>query len=228
MIVSLSIHHIYRHLFKIWRKRRFRLFIKEIAPKSDEILLDVGGYPGTWIAHPPLVSRIDSLNIHHVNWDPDLAPGHNIHTLVGDGCRLDMTDNEYDIAFSNSVIEHVGNWTQQVAFASEIRRVGQALWIQTPAKECPIEPHYLAPLVHYLPKSMQKKIIRWITIWGLIQKPAQEEIDQMVETTRLLTRKEMTVLFPDCRIHTEYLLWIIPKSYVAIRKRLTQAERALE
>jgi hypothetical protein len=56
-----------------------------------------------------------------------------------------MSDQEYDIAFSNSVIEHVGDWERQAAFASEIRRVGKNLWIQTPAKECPIEPHYLAP-----------------------------------------------------------------------------------
>lgn len=140
-----SIHHLYHHIFKIWRKRRFRLFISKIDPRPQDILLDVGGYPGTWTPHPPLVARIDCLNIHPVKWNPESAPNHSIRILIGDGCQLEMSDQEYDIAFSNSVIEHVGDWERQAAFASEIRRVGKNLWIQTPAKECPIEPHYLAP-----------------------------------------------------------------------------------
>ncbi len=57
------------------------------------------------------------------------------------------------VVFSNSVIEHVGTWEDQQAFAAEVRRVGRRLWV--PAYECPIEPHYLAPLVHYLPKEVQ-------------------------------------------------------------------------
>ncbi len=40
----------------------------------------------------------------------------------------------------------------------------------------------------------------------------------MVETTRLLTKREMRQLFPDCEIYTEKLLGFIPKSYIAVRK----------
>jgi hypothetical protein len=39
----------------------------------------------------------------------------------------------------------------------------------------------------------------------------------MVSSTRLLGKSEMHELFPDCRILTERMLWIIPKSYIAIR-----------
>jgi hypothetical protein len=38
-----------------------------------------------------------------------------------------------------------------------------------------------------------------------------------VDHTRLLSRREFVELFPDCRIITERILWVVPKSYIAIR-----------
>ena len=129
-----------------------------------------------------------------------------------------MNDGSYDIGFSNSVIEHVGSWERQQQFAAEIRRVAKAVWVQTPAYECPIEPHYLTPFIHYLPRSCQKKILRWGTVRGWIARPNQAEINEMVDTTRLLRKAEMSMLFPDCEIIVERLFWIMPKSYIAIRR----------
>lgn len=145
--MSLSIHTIYRQIFKVWRRRRFVLFLFLMKPNPSDILLDIGGYPGFWTSHPQPVKRIDTLNVHEVQWNGEQAPNHNIKILVGDGCCLTMSDQSYDIAFSNSVIEHVGSWERQQQFAGEIRRVAKHLWVQTPAYECPIEPHYLAPFV---------------------------------------------------------------------------------
>ncbi|MES2571180.1 MAG: methyltransferase domain-containing protein [Verrucomicrobiota bacterium] len=170
--MSNPIHAIYGLIFKVWRRKRFRLFVEVMAPAPDDLLLDVGGYPQFWMSNPQPVKRIDSLNIHPVEWDSAAHPDYQIRTVIGNGCALEMADKSYDIVFSNSVIEHVGSWEQQQAFAAEIRRVGKALWIQTPAYECPIEPHYLAPFVHYLPPSVQRRILRWCSPWGLITKPA--------------------------------------------------------
>lgn len=211
------IHRVYARIFKIWRVKRIQLFKKKLSPQKSDRLLDIGGYPASWIAHEPIVGSIDSLNIHEVSWDPERAPEHHITILIGNGCDLQMSDGSYDIAFSNSVIEHVGDWDNQVAFANEVRRVGNALWVQTPARECPIEPHYLAPFIHWLPKGVQRRIMRYATLWGWIGRPSQQEIDEMVDTTRLISKKEMKRLFPDCEIHTERLLGIFPKSYVAYR-----------
>jgi hypothetical protein len=54
---------------------------------------------------------------------------------------------------------------------------------------------------------------------GWLEHPTREQINAMVETTRLLRKSEMQQLFPDCEIITEHMLWIIPKSYIAIRRR---------
>lgn len=129
-----------------------------------------------------------------------------------------MSDKSYDIGFSNSVIEHVGSWERQQRFAQELRRVAKALWIQTPAYECPIEPHYMAFFIHYLRPSLQKKVARWCTLWGWIERPNFRQIEEMVNTTRLIKKSEMQKLFPDCEIITERILWVIPKSYIAFRR----------
>lgn len=216
--MPLNIHTLLRPLTRNWRRRRFELFLKVMQPKRSDILLDVGGYPDFWAAQPQPVERIDSLNLHRLSWDARPFPNHNIQTLIGDGCAMSMPDKSYDIGFSNSVIEHVCTWERQQEFASEIRRVARDLWVQTPAYACPIEPHYMTPFVHYLPRSIQRVILRWGTVWGWVERPDAGKITAMLETIRLLRKSEMRALFPDCEIMTERMLWVIPKSYIAVRR----------
>lgn len=216
--MPLSIHRVYALVSRRWRRRRFALFVRVLRPSRHDVLLDVGGYPAFWTAQPPVVGRVDTLNLHEVAHDAAAFPAHDIRPRVGDGCRLASPDGSYDIAFSNSVIEHVGPWERQVLFASELRRVGRRVWCQTPARECPLEPHYLAPFVHWLPPRVQRRLLRWFTPWGLIARPSPQEVAEAVETTRLLSRREMARLFPDCEILVEYLLPFVPKSYVAVRR----------
>lgn len=136
---------------------------------------------------------------------------------AGDGCALPFADGEFDVVFSNSVIEHVGSWERQQAFAREARRVGRRLWVQTPAREFFIEPHLLAPFVHWLPRRTQRGLIRWATGWGWLTRPTPAQVDEFLAEVRLLTRREMTELFPDCEILTERFLGL-PKSYIAVRR----------
>lgn len=215
--ISMDIHGLYFHIFRIWRARRMARFEELLNPGEEDILLDVGGYPATWTSRPQLTRRIDCMNVHSVDWNPSLAPGHRIKTLVGDGCDLQYGDGSYDILFSNSVIEHVGDWQRQCDFAKEARRTGRKLWIQTPAFGCPVEPHFLAPFVHWLPVSVRRRLLRWFTPWGWMIKPTQQHIDMTIAETQLLTKKQVRQLFPDCTIITERFLLIFPKSYIAYR-----------
>ena len=215
--MALSIYSIYGLVFRFWRKKRFKLFLRLLKPSGSDVLLDVGGYPWYWTTQPQPVKQIDVLNVHEVSWQSRRFPNHNIRTLLGDGCSLNFSDKSYDIGYSNSVIEHVGSWQRQQEFASELRRVAKALWVQTPAYECPIEPHYMAPFIHYFPKAIRRRLVRWCTLRGWIERPTRGQIDSMVNTTRLLRRSEMLQLFPDCELVTERMFWLIPKSYIAFR-----------
>ncbi len=119
----------------------------------------------------------------------------------------------YDIVYSNSVIEHVGTWEDQLAFANEALRVGRSLW--TPAYSCPVEPHYLGLFSHWFPASWHVRIARWTSGVGLT---GAADLQSIASTTRLLTMKEFRILFPDCEIWTERLFVLFPKSFVALRR----------
>lgn len=81
---------------------------------------------------------------------------------LGDARDLSgFADGSIDLVHSNSVIEHVGGWPDIVAMAREARRVGRSGWIQTPAQEFPIEPHFHLPLVHWLGPTVLSSALRF-------------------------------------------------------------------
>ena len=133
----------------------------------------------------------------------------------GNGCELTYENHSVDIAFSNSVVEHVGSWSEQDRFVKEIPRVGQRVWVQTPARISPVETHFLTLFVHWFPISIRKPLLRWTSIRRLFDLNATE-IDTMAAEIRLLTYEEFKKLFYDCEIHTERF-WVFPKSYIALR-----------
>jgi hypothetical protein len=119
-----------------------------------------------------------------------------VRWIVGDGTRLPFRDGEFDVVFSNSVIEHLGELDPQVSFASEIRRVGKSYWVQTPDPRFFIEPHYLSPFVHWLPIDLRRKVVRHGTTWGILSRPSKQEIDERLKEIRLIAPKEFEEMFP--------------------------------
>ncbi|HEX7860572.1 MAG TPA: methyltransferase domain-containing protein [Verrucomicrobiae bacterium] len=182
---------------------------------SSTTILDVGGCPSYW-QYRQIPAQITVLN--QPSWvPPDDLRGCKV--LRGDGTKLDIPDASYDIAHSNSVIEHVSTWERQIAFAREIRRIGNGVWVQTPAKCFPVECHTLDPLFHRLPNNLRRRVLRNGTLWGWLNRPTLAEIDDFLATTRLLTYAEMQELFPDCTIIVERFAGI-SKSYIAYRPML--------
>lgn len=223
--MPVSLDSIYSFVFKIWREKRIKLFLSTILPQADEQLLDVGGVPESWTARPQPVAKIKCINVLQLEWNPDSFPQHQIELEVGDGCRLQEKDQTYPIVFSNSVIEHVGDFQDQERFAKEVRRVGVKLWIQTPAYECPLEPHFMLPFVHWLPVPLRRFVVRWFSPWAWLEKSSPEKVRQSIKYTQLLKKSQMVSLFPDCQILTERMLGFIPKSYIAVRTTVPKATR---
>ena len=208
----------YFFLWRFWREKRYRLFKRIMAPVPISSLLDVGGGAGDWFGRGDVVEQVDSLNIGEpaeVNPPPG-SP--RIRALKGDGTALAFADGSYEVVYSNSVIEHVGDWEAQKAFAREVMRVGRRLWIQTPAYGCPVEPHVLGIGIHWLPVSWRGFAARWFTVVGLTNAAGRDGLHAILRDTRMLRKREFRELFPGCEIHTERLFLIFPKSYVAIRR----------
>jgi hypothetical protein len=141
--------------------------------------------------------------------------------VAGDGRALPFRDAAFDVVFSNSVIEHVGDAASQQLFALEVARVGRAYWVQTPNRWFPVEQHLLTPLVHWLPQSWQAAIVRRGTVWSALTRPTPDRRDFYIEhflrDIRLLSYREVARLFPGARIIRERFLGAT-KSLIAYRE----------
>lgn len=209
------IHQIWGLVFKTFRKKRFAQFVSRIQPQPHERVLDIGGYPSTWEGQQHLVAEIHIANVHEIT--PPADPG-NVHLQIADGCALPFADHSFDIVFSNSVIEHVGDFERQQAFAREVSRVGGRLWVQTPAREFWIEPHFMTPFIHWLPPGWQHRLARNFTVWGWLTRPDARQVADFINDIRLLTHADMVRLFPGCAILREKVcLGLFTKSYIAVR-----------
>jgi hypothetical protein len=211
-------HPIFRISSKVsplFRRKRIKKFLDVFQPRPETRILDVGGHPKCWW-DVPTKAQITTLNIYPLDeYDRSfLTP--NQKTVVGDGTELAYEDKSFDIVFSNSVIEHLGTESRQAKFAAEARRVGKGYWIQSPAKEFFIEPHYFAPFIHWFPKRVQRRLLRNFSLWGLLGRPTEETLDSVLAELRLLRSVEYRCLFPDARIWSERFFGL-PKSYVAYK-----------
>jgi SAM-dependent methyltransferase len=196
------------------RRRRMKLLMETFAFAPSMRVLDVGGTVGFWVDGAP------EADITLLNLDvPEIAPD-GFRVMKGDATELSFPDGSFDIVFSNSVIEHLGTPERQRQMAREVQRVGGRLWVQTPSRHFPIEPHYLTPIVHWLPRSIRKKLLRNFSVWGLLTRPSNDEVAASVDEIRLLDHGEMELLFPGCEIVHERFMGMT-KSLIAIRRTTT-------
>jgi len=211
MRYSLNIHDIYAIFRRHFGIPRMRQFVEMFDLKTTDNVIDVGGARGNWefISIQP--------NILLVNLDDDEWEDGKIRKVKGDGTALTYPDRSFDIAFSNSVIEHVGEWREQAAFAREISRVAPRYYVQTPNRWFFLEPHLLAPVLHFLPRRVARRLVRYCSVWGWVTKPDQKTIDCFLDDIHLLGVKEMKELFPGAEIHREKFLGMT-KSIIAVRR----------
>src|SRR5262245_25250334 len=133
-------------------------------------ILDVGGTPANW-ALLPVRPRVVMLNLPRALEPADSG----MPWVFADGCRLPFRDRSFDVVFSNSVIEHVGDARRQEEFAREIARVGVRYFVQTPNRWFPVEHHLLTPLIHFLPRSWQRRLVERFTIWEWLTRPRPDQ-----------------------------------------------------
>ena len=214
--VQMKLFTIRQLFFATFRRRRMRRFYATLRPTSQTRLLDIGGDPHMWIFESRFCEPVPVTPVNRQF--PNAATFNNSRftAVEGDAIDLPFENQSFDIVYSNSVIEHLTAWERQQAFASEARRVAKSLWIQTPARHFPIQPHLLTPFVQYLPRQLQVRLARHLTLWGMRSKPNAIEVNEFISEIRLLTLREMKLLFSDCLILKERVFGLT-KSYIAIR-----------
>jgi SAM-dependent methyltransferase len=207
--------NIYEPFQRRFRPRRLRLFysLLDISPKTR--VLDLGG--GAFFWDLALSEGLPLPQVTVLNTRPAGSQARNYLTWVlGDARYTNFGDQSFDVVFSNSLIEHLGDWDSQMQFANEVRRLAPRYFVQTPDRHFPVEPHLVTPFIHWLPKSMQRPMIRNFTVWGLLKRPSQSYCEVLWKELALLSAKQMMILFPDSRFVIERFL-TLPKSIIAIR-----------
>jgi len=190
-----------------WRTNRYELFLRLCAVQPDERILDVGVGAGASLERFNAVNPIVGIDLEPAVDSPWLRR-ENVTVETADGTALPYENGAFPVVFSNSVIEHVPRSLQK-KFADEIRRVGHRYFVQTPNRYFPIEPHYQAPFVQFLPRAWRQWLNRHVTL-GWRTKGHWEEIE-------LLSAQDLARLFPDAEIHRERVFGLT-KSLMAVRR----------
>jgi hypothetical protein len=191
------------NLSNSFRQARMQRFLSLVAPlmsKGPVRILDVGGTASYWHALPGLY-RAPNVEITVCNLSREEHDDGNLRIRHGNACSLPFVDMAFDVVHSNSVIEHVGSWTNMKAMAGEVRRLAPVYFVQTPNYWFPLEPHFRLPFVQFLPRPLHNRLRD--SIW-----PGQ--------TVDLLTARKMCELFPDAILERERFAYLT-KSLIAIR-----------
>jgi SAM-dependent methyltransferase len=174
------------------RRRHERFFPLARLPAGGRVL-DVGcGRLGLRALEP-------ALDITGLDIAP--CPGYPGPFVQADAAAgLPFAENEFDLVYCSSVIEHVPP-ARRAAFAAELRRVGRRWFVQTPAWSFPLEPHALLPFAHWLPARIRRPY------WRLGASGKWEAIE-------LLRRGELERLFGPAQAER---VGPLVKSWVSVR-----------
>lgn len=207
------------------RARRMRVIVSLIEDAferwGEAKILDVGGRRTYWSPLSSEYLRDRKVQITLLNLAEDLKSNDDEHFLhvAGDACNLSsFDDKEFHIVHSNSVIEHVGGWERMKKFAKETRRLGHGVYVQTPYFWFPIEPHYITPFFHWLPRPLQVRLVEQFTLGNRGRARNLDHAAELIdEAPRLLDFREYKSLYPDCTIISEKFL-LLTKSMIAFRR----------
>jgi hypothetical protein len=195
------------------RARRWEWFAEAFPEIESMSVIDLGGTAEAWLrapVHPKLV--------HVVNLEPppDQTPAW-IRADQADACSLPpaISNNTYDLVFSNSVIEHVGGHAQRMRFAEAVHKLSGRHWVQTPYRYFPVEPHWLFPGFQFLPLAVRAEISRRWPLAHTMSASWDEGLSEAM-SVELLSRAEMAFYFPDSTLRFERMMGVV-KSLIAIK-----------
>jgi hypothetical protein len=182
-------------------------------PQLDQMrVLDLGGTDRFWKRAPVQPRSVTVINLEepgdHLDW---LTP------IQGDACDAPelVGGQEFDLVFSNSLIEHLGGHIPRTRFAHAVCSLAPRYAVQTPYRYFPVEPHWLFPGMQFLPVTTRSWLApRW-PLGHTYRWPAERARDEVM-FTELLSSIEFRTYFPDARIEWERIAGV-PKSMIAIR-----------
>lgn len=209
---------LFNHYSRRSREGKNEVFVESFPLTGNETILDVGGEVGkqgqTLLDAYPVKHKITVINIdiQHLERIKEIYP--EINLVVGDACRLPFGDKQFDMVYSNAVIEHVGTLNDQRTMAGEVMRVGQGWFVTTPNRWYPFEFHLRMPLINWLPEPLMKRFAR---LWSFNHVRGRYQ-SGLTPKFRLLSVRQMRRLFPSSTVIAQRItFW--PETIMAIGRK---------
>lgn len=199
-----------------FRARRWKRLCTAFPQLADYDVLDIGGRANFWVGLSPQPRSVTVTNLPFDAPQGDCPPHVRFVTWDTFGePPAELLDRRYHLVHCNSVIEHVGDAAARARFAASLNAFDTRLWIQTPNRYFPVEPHWMFPFFQFLPRSWKVFITRhWPLAYG--GTVTKDEAGQRVDEVELITASELGRLFPRARLVRERFLGLT-KSLVAVR-----------
>jgi hypothetical protein len=209
------------------RRRRMHYLLPLLsqihAEKGRVRIVDLGGTLEYWQILPEelwegLNLDITIVNIYDIRMEGRMPAAHaeRVHPVVADCCQLPTEwEGAFDLAHSNSVIEHVGQKERRLAFVQEAFRVAERIYLQTPDYLCPLEPHFMCPFFHWLPLSLRTLFVRAANMGQFRRAETWRQAREKADSVRLLSKGELKRLIPLAAVYREWLFGL-PKSLILI------------
>lgn len=191
---------------KFWRSRRMEAFLSRMQPQKGAEILDIGGTPELW-EMIDLELDVTLLNLSQVCHQFSGSTKRVYSVIEADATdTIAFRDRTFDIVFSNSVIEHLGDEFKQTAFVQNVYRLAPQYWIQTPSIWFPIEAHCNLPLWWFYPQELKQV---WLNRW---QDRGRKFLWKQMQETQVFTLAKFKTLLPDSAVYVERFAGF-PKSY---------------
>ena len=206
-----------------FRARRFEmvqsLIEAVLAEKGSCDILDLGGTEKYWLIGEDFVRRNrNRLHITLVNTEEEHVDDKTLFTsITGSATEKDLFGaRRFDLVHSNSVVEHVGGWSDMLAFAANVRRLAPRYYVQTPNYWFAYEPHFRFPGFQYLPEWVRIALIMRFSLGFFSRIPDRQTAQEIIDHHQLISTRQVAKLFPDAKISHEKVIGL-NKSIVAIR-----------
>lgn len=186
------------------RRKRFKKFIVliEAVDRRPLRILDIGGTSNFWDAMG--ASDKSGLEITLLNLKEIHVRCSFMKSIVADARDLScFSDKEFDVVFSNSLLEHLSEFKDQENLAREMLRIGKAYWVQTPNFYFPIEPHFFFPFFQFLPLAVRAFLLRNFKLGWHERVKDVKKSREIVKSVRLLKKHELVRFFPEGEIYKE-------------------------